>query len=228
MSNLIISPFENIIGTIFSWLVNNVHNLGISLILLSIIVNVILLPFYHIAEKIEQKEKAIQDKMRPKIQEFKSVYKGYELHLYISNVYRLNDYHPIYALRGLLSLLIQVPFFMGAYAYLSKYPGFEGVSFLFVSDLAKPDKLLSLGQLTINVLPFVMTLINLISGYIYSKGSEPKEKITIVVMAIFFLVILYNSPASLLIYWTCNNIFSLIKTIIYKLLEIKNLENEVK
>jgi len=221
MSNLLVLPFGKFIGTIFLWLLNFIGNHGIALICLSIVVNIMLFPFYHIAEKVEKKEKDIQEKMKPKIEEFKSVYKGYELHLYIKNVYRLNNYHPIYSLRGLVSLLIQIPFFMGAYAYLSTYAGFEGVSFLNLANLAQADALLKLGVLTINILPFIMTFINLISGYIYAKDGETSEKVTIIVIALFFLVILYNSPSSLLIYWTFNNVISLIKNIIYARLENK-------
>lgn len=227
MSNIFVKPFESVIGTIFIWLLGIIKNHGITLIFLSLVVNIILFPFYHLAEKIEKKEKDIQKKMKPKIDEFKSVYEGYELHLYIKNVYRLNNYHPIYSLRGLISLLIQIPFFMGAYAYLSKYPGFKGVSFLNLKNLAEADGLIRLGILSINFLPFLMTFINLASGYVYSKDMEISEKITIIVIALFFLVILYNSPSSLLVYWTFNNIFSLIKNMIYYRLDNKreSLEN---
>lgn len=216
MSQLITSPFTKFIEIIFTYLLNFVGNHGLALILLSLVVNIILLPFYNFAEKIEKKEKDVQARMKPKLDEFKSIYKGYELHLYTNNVYRLNNYHPAYSLRGLVSLLIQIPFFMGAYAYLSSYAGFDGVSFLFLSDLGQPDGLLKIGAMSINLLPFVMTGINLVSGYIYAKDSSKSEKITIVGMAVFFLVILYTSPASLLVYWTCNNIFSLVKTMVYE------------
>lgn len=224
MLDILTEPFSRFIGAIFVWTLGIVHNHGLALIVLSIVVNIILFPFYHFADKIEKKEKQAQLQMKPKLDEFKSVYKGYELYLYTNNVYRLNGYHPSYALRGLVSLLIQIPFFMGAYAYLSHFTGFEGVSFLFLSDLSKPDGLLSIGTLSINILPFVMTAINLASGYVYAKDMTKSEKITPIVIALFFLVVLYNSPSSLLVYWTCNNIFSLIKTLVYAKLDKQKAE----
>ena len=166
--------------------------------------------------------------MKPKIDEFKSVYEGYELYLYTNNVYRLHDYHPIYSLRGLVSLLIQVPFFMGAYSFLLTYNGFQGQSFLFLSNLAQPDGLLTIGGWTINLLPFVMTAINLVSGYVYATDMSRNEKITIVVVALFFLVLLYNSPSSLLVYWTFNNVFSLVKNLYYKKKETELMRGEVQ
>jgi hypothetical protein len=62
-----------------------------------------------------------------------------------------------------------------------------------------------------------MTLINCISGAIYSKGHGFREKIQIYGMAILFLVVLYQSPAGLVLYWTMNNIFSLVKNVFYKM-----------
>ena len=65
--------------------------------------------------------------------------------------------------------------------------------------------------------PILMTIINCVSGAIYSKGHEAKEKIQIYGMAAIFLVLLYNSPAGLVVYWTMNNVFSLVKNIFYKI-----------
>jgi membrane protein insertase Oxa1/YidC/SpoIIIJ len=69
----------------------------------------------------------------------------------------------------------------------------------------------------INVLPFVMTLINCASGAVYTKGLAFKDKIQLYGMALVFLALLYNSPAGLVLYWTLNNIFSLVKNIYLKI-----------
>lgn len=85
-----------------------------------------------------------------------------------------------------------------------------------IKDLAKPDNLITIGSFSINVLPVLMTLINIISGAIYTKGFSLKDKLQLYVMALFFLVFLYNSPSGLVFYWTMNNVFSLIKNLFYK------------
>ena len=46
-----------------------------------------------------------------------------------------------------------------------------------------------------------MTTANCISGAIYSKGHPIREKIQIYLLAAVFLVILYSSPAGLVLYW---------------------------
>lgn len=213
---IFVRPFELLIGTLFHMLVNMSGNHGVALILLSVVVSTMLVPFAHIAEILQQKERAAQKRMKPKMDEYKAVFKGYELHLYISNLYRFHHYHPIYALRGLIGLFIQLPFFLGAYAFLTSYAEINGISFLFLKDLGAPDNLLRLGAWHINILPFVMTAVNLLSGYVYGVQISKSENISIVSIALLFLVILYGAPSGLLVYWTCNNLYNLFKNLIYR------------
>jgi hypothetical protein len=83
-------------------------------------------------------------------------------------------------------------------------------------DLAKPDALLATNNFSINILPIVMTLINCISAALYVKGFPAKDKIQLYGMAALFLILLYNSPSGMVLYWTGNNLFSLIKNAIQK------------
>ena len=94
----------------------------------------------------------------------------------------------------------------------------RGVSFGPIADLSKPDGMLVIGGLAINCLPILMTAINAVSSALYSRDFPLKAKIQLYAMAAVFLVLLYDSPAGLVSYWTLNNAFSLIKTIFYKLL----------
>ena len=63
----------------------------------------------------------------------------------------------------------------------------------------------------LNLLPVLMTLINIIAGAIYAKGLGVKDKVQLYVMALVFLIMLYNSPSGLVLYWTLNNVFSFAK-----------------
>jgi len=202
---------EFLVGSYYSL----IGSQGVSLILTSLSVNVVMIPVFWYAEKLQQRERNIQAEMKPKIDEYKGVFKGYELHLYISNIHKQYKYHPIYAFRSLLGLFIQLPFFVATYHFLSHYTAIKGVSFLFISDLGNPDMLLPLFGYGINILPFAMTAINLVSSFVYGKMLSRIERINIYVIALLFLVLLYASPAGLLLYWTCNNVFSLFKSLVF-------------
>ena len=192
-------------------------NIGISIVLLSIGINIICLPMYNVAEQWQEKERTIQKRMKSKITDIKAVFKGDERYLMLSTYYRQNNYHSLYALRSMFALFIQIPFFIAAYKLLSDSSVMEKSSFLFFTDLDAPDKLFNLGNISINVLPVVMTLINIAASAVYTKGLELKDKLTLYITALIFLVLLYNSPTGLVFYWTLNNIFSLLKNIFYKI-----------
>lgn len=184
---------------------------GFALLMLSIVFNLLLLPFYHIAEKFQNKERVIQNKLAPKVKEFREVFIGQEQHCYLRTLYRQHGYHPIFALRGVLPLAIQIPVFMAAYILLSDFDPIKGVPFLLIQDLGKPDALLN----GVNLLPLVMTLVNILAGIIYTKNLSQRETFQVWMIAIIFFVILYDSPSALVLYWTFNNIFSLAKNAIY-------------
>jgi YidC/Oxa1 family membrane protein insertase len=193
------------------------HNPGVAIMGVSVAVTLLCLPLYIVAEKWQQTEREIQKYLAPMMNNIKAVFKGDERFMILQEFYRQNHYHPIYALRSSMGILIQIPFFIAAYSYLSHLEVLKGVSFLFIPDMGAPDMFARLGGITINILPILMTVINIISGILYTKGFSAKDKVQLFVMAGVFLLLLYNSPAGLVIYWTMNNILSLVKNIFYKL-----------
>jgi YidC/Oxa1 family membrane protein insertase len=186
---------------------------GLSIICVSIGVTFLCLPLYLAAEKWQNTERETYRRLKPKIDKIKAVFKGDERYMILSSYYRQNNYHPLYSLRNSFGILIQVPFFIAAYTFLSHLESLKGFSFFFIRDLGVPDGLLTIGGIHLNVLPVLMTAINCIAGAIYSRNLYAKDKIQIYGMAALFLVLLYNSPSGLVLYWTMNNIFSLIKNI---------------
>lgn len=170
-----------------------------------------------VAEDWQDKERKTQAKLKSGIDRIKATFKGDEQYMILNTFYKQNHYSPIMALRSSFSLLIQIPFFLAAYHFLSDLGSLKGVSFLFIKDFGSPDQTFHIGSFSVNILPIAMTIINCCSGYIYSKGHPVKEKIQIYAFAAIFLVLLYNSPAGLDVYWTMNNILSLVKNIFYKI-----------
>jgi YidC/Oxa1 family membrane protein insertase len=184
---------------------------GLAIIALSLAFNLALLPAYHLAEKVQNREREIQRRMAPKIREFKFAFKGEERHWMLCALYRQHGYHPVYALRGLLPLAIQIPFFIATFGLLSHYQPIAGQRFLMIQDLGRPDHLL----FGLNVLPVLMTALNMLAVHLYSRQLPRREQIQSHVVALIFLVLLYRSPAGLVLYWTVNNLLSVLKSLIY-------------
>ena len=215
--NIIIAPIIQILEFFFTLFFEITNNHGLAVIGLSIVVTLCTLPLYMVAEQWQEKEREIQENLKPGTKRIKKFFKGDEQYMILTTFYKQNHYHPLMALRSSFSLLIQIPFFIAAYTFLSHLEALKGVSFLFIKDFGNPDATFKIGSFYINVLPIAMTLINCISGALYSKGHGINEKIQIFGCAAVFLLLLYNSPAGLVVYWTMNNIFSLVKNIFYKL-----------
>ena len=214
---IILYPLIQLITISFKIFLKLFNNSGIAVLGVSLTVTLLCLPLYIVAEHWQEIERETQKKLKPGIDRIKSVFKGDEQYMILSTYYRQHHYHPIMALRSSFGLLIQIPFFMAAYTCLSSLPELQKESFLFIKDMGVPDALFYIGSFPVNILPIAMTIINIAAGAIYTKGFPVKEKIQIYGMAAIFLILLYNSPAGLVLYWTMNNILSLIKNIFYKL-----------
>ncbi|MBR3734678.1 MAG: membrane protein insertase YidC, partial [Lachnospiraceae bacterium] len=212
---MIISPIEYMLEIVFRLLLH-FFTIKTSLIGMSIVVSLLCLPLYIRADAIQQEEHDKQKAMEKWLKHIRSTFSGDERLMMTNTYYRQQNYRPASALKGTLSLLLQIPFFLAAYHFLSHLEIFQGASAFGIADLSQPDALLKLGPLSVNILPVLMTCINLVSGAVYTKGHPLREKLQIYILAAFFLVFLYQSPAALVIYWTMNNLFSLFKNIVTK------------
>ena len=214
---LLIGPLGLFFEMVFAVVNRLLPNPGLTIIVLSLIVNILVLPLYNRADAMQAEEREIEERLAPRIAQIKKAFKGDERMMMLQTYYRQNNYSPMHVLKGSFSLLLQVPFFMAAYNLLSGMSLLQGVSFGPIRDLGAPDQMLAIGGITLNVLPILMTLINFVAGFIYLRGMPVKAKVQMYGMAVVFLVLLYNSPAGLAFYWTLNNVFSLFKNLFLKL-----------
>ena len=214
---IFIRPLELLFEIIYVVADRIIQNPGLSIIALSLAVSFLVLPLYRRADKMQQEERDIEEKLDRGVRHIRETFSGDERFLMLSTYYRQNGYKPYYVLKSSVSLLLQIPFFIAAYRFLSGLALLKGASFGPIADLGAPDGMLRIGSLSVNLLPILMTAVNVISGMIYTKGMSLKNKIQLYGMAAVFLVLLYRSPAGLVFYWTLNNLFSLVKNLFYKL-----------
>lgn len=217
--NLFIMPIQIIVEITYSFMCRFLGNKGIALIGVSLIIQTLILPLYKRSDALQDEEREKQEQMSHWVNHIKKTFKGDEKFMMLNTYYRQQNYKTYYSLKSSFSILLQVPFFLAAYNYLSNLQELRGVSFWFINDLGSPDKSLVIAGFAINVLPIAMTLFNIISGIIYTKGLPFKAKFQVYALAAVFLVLLYNSPAGLVFYWTMNNLYSLLKNVFMKLLK---------
>lgn len=214
---IFIGPLKLCFEIIFSIANRMIGHPGLAIIVLSLVMNVLVLPLYKRADAMQEEARDIDAKLSKGVAHIKKTFSGDERMMILQTYYRQNNYRPTDALNGSVSLLLEIPFFMAAYQFLSNLEILNGVSLGPIQNLGAPDGLLVIGGITLNLLPILMTTVNVISSALYLKGFPLKTKVQLYGMALFFLVFLYTSPSCLVFYWTLNNVFSLVKTIFYKL-----------
>ena len=189
---LLLGPLELVFDVIYSLAYQITEHPGMAIVFLSLAMNFLVLPLYRRADAMQEEERLQSLRMKPGIDQIKKMFKGDERFMILQTYYRQNNYKPYYALKGSLSLLLEIPFFIAAYHYLSELSLLQGASFGPISDLGHPDQLIHLGGISLNLLPILMTVINIISGAIYTKGMPIKSKVQLYGMALIFLVFLYH------------------------------------
>ena len=212
---LVILPLSAFVGLLFSLAFSLTGDYGLSLVLLSLMVSLVVYPLQVASDRLKARDDAEKAAFAPVLEAIRSRYAGAERYYYTRYLNRLHGYHPIKAMRSLGGLAVQIPFFLGAYHFLGHYGAFSGRAFAFLGDLGRPDGLLG----GLNLLPFAMTAVNMLASEILLSGKPAKERLQLHGMALLFLVLLYGSPSALVLYWTCNNLFSLLKVSAKKLLK---------
>lgn len=216
-----------------------VHNWGVSIIIVTIILKTALFP---ITKKSLEGTQKMQ-KFQPKMQEIQAKYKGdpQRLQIETAKMYKEIGYNPM---SGCLPMIFQFIILFAMYNLFNNYFEFRGASFIngWIDDLSKGDHigktfeygLPFLGWNQIRILPVIYLISQLLFGKITGNGgtaaasqSASQMKMMMYGMPIMFFFIFYNAPSGLLLYWTVSNIFQLGQQIIINKM-MKNNKNEPK
>lgn len=212
---------------LLGWIMGLVHNPGVAIILLSLAVKIILSPLTWVADRWQRDVNRIQSRIQPRIADIKGRHRGEEAHRLTLQVYRDEGVHPLFTLKSLAGFAIQVPMFIAAFDMLADNFALAGASFLWIEDLAAPDRLLGLPVAMpffgahLNLLPIVMTAFTLLSAIsLRDETLTPlllkKQQRQLYLMAGFFLLLFYTFPAGMVLYWTANNVWHLLKMQVFR------------
>jgi YidC/Oxa1 family membrane protein insertase len=208
--------FKTGILAILKFLNQYTHNFGWALVLLTLLIKLIFAPLTHLSYASMKKMQTLAPKMKA-IQERhkKDPAKSQQE---IMALYRRNKVNPM---MGCLPMLIQIPVFMAMFQLLPEAIELHGAPFIgWIKDLSAPDHFMMLpftvpflGWNSLNILPILMAA----SQVWYQKlmpaqpGSSPEQQTIMNIMPIFFGFICYNMPSGLTLYWTLQNVFSIIQ-----------------
>ena len=207
MIETLFAPLEYLYLVVYEALVAVTGSYGFSLILLSGLSGLLVLPFAKWVAAAQKKEADIQAILRPQVAKIIAEEKDFlDRQEKIKALHQAHNYKPIYAIRASAGVLIQLPFFIAVYNMLKDLDALSGQSFLFLPDLAQPDGLLW----GVNLLPILMTVINIVAALLLANFTF-KDQLNNLIVATVFLVLLYSMSSALVFYWTLNNVWILCK-----------------
>ncbi len=212
---MLLVPFKWIVALFFGWSNRLFGDPGWAVVGMSVLLSLLLTPLYVWIERRKNADKVKSAPMQAEIDKIEAVYKGRERFYYTREIQRRYKYSPWSAMIPTLGLLVQIPFLLAAYQYLSELPVFHGASFWYIKDISKPDTIARIAGFPVNLLAILMTVINLVSGWRYAESGKPRERIQYMVVAVVFLFLLYRCAASVMIYWTLSNALSFARSEVF-------------
>lgn len=195
-----------VLGYIFRFIYSFTHDYGIAIVVFTVLIKAILLPFsfqqFHSMKKMSD--------IQPLIAKLQEKYKNDKdkLNQEIMKVYQENKVNPLgCGLPIIISFVILVPM----YNLLRVYPEFKGVPFMWLPDLSRPDP------------TFILPVLTGITMYISSITATPpgaaqntaQNKSMSIFMSIFFAWMTINFPSGLAVYWIVSNIFQIVQQLIF-------------
>jgi len=199
---------------------------GLAILALAFVLKILLLPISLRTLRSQRKVAEYQTLLEPKIFKIKAEFKGEEAHVRIIDAHKELGLSPLFALKPLLSTLIQVPVLIAVFNVLGEMPNLMGNSFLWIKDLSYPDSVAQLPFMipllgsSFNLLPVLMTIITIVSTILFRNRHAPngevrRQKRNLYFMAFAFLILFYPFPASMVLYWTAANALQLLQQRIF-------------
>ncbi len=189
-------------------------NYGLSIILLSLTISLIMMP---LTRKSLHSMKAMQA-IQPETEQIRKAYSDnpQKMNKEIMDLYKKHKINPV---GGCLPMLLQLPIFMSLYQVLLRSVALRGAHFLWIKDLAGPDAAFTLPQKFpiignhINILPILMAIAMWGQQKMSQGGGKEvsdQQKMMATIMPIMFGFIFYNMPSGLVLYWFTNTLFMLL------------------
>lgn len=195
-----------------------VHNYGLAIILLTLLVRTLTFPL-----TIAQTKQGVKMQQHmPAIAKIREKHKGnpQKANLEIMEYYKKEGVNPLSGVMGCFPVFLQMPIFISLFNVLGRSVELKGAPFFgWVHDLARPDvvyealKLPYLFPLGVTILPFFMAA----SMFFQMKMSvkDPNQKMMVWMMPVMMFVFSCSFPSGLVLYWTVSNLFTIGQTYFY-------------
>lgn len=193
---------------------NGLNHFGLSygwaIVVITIIIKLVFWPLTAASSRSMKRMAALQ----PQMKELQDKYKDDPQKLQMKMMEFWKE-HKVNPFGGCLPLMLQMPIFFGFFTMLRSAVELRGASFLWACDLSTADTVAFIPGLNfpINPFPLIMgvTMIWQARTTPPSPGVDPTQQKIMKYMPLMFMVFLYNFSAALTLYWTVQNLLSILQ-----------------
>jgi YidC/Oxa1 family membrane protein insertase len=220
----IIKVVSQFLLNFLNWLHGFIGSYGWSILALTAIIKIVLWPLQNKAN-LSMRRMSL---LNPKIQELREKYKDDPTRMN-QEVMKLYKDYGINPVGGCLPMMIQIPIFFGLFKMLGQAVELRNAQFLWVHDLSQPDTVAYLPVLgwPINIIPLCMAASQIWLMAMTPKTGDATQRRVMMFTPLIFLFICYNFAAALALYYTTQNLFSILQFYYNKRQPMPTLEKRV-
>jgi len=189
---------------------------GWTIVLITVIIKVLFWPLTAASTRSMKRMQVLA----PEMKTLKEKYKD-DMQKFTQKQWELYRKHKVSPMSGCLPMAIQMPVFIGFFTMIRSAIELRGARFLWIADLSKPDTLFMIPgtHFPFNLLPLLMGGSMLWQSHLTppSPGMDPAQAKMMRYMPLMFLVFLYNYSSGLALYWTVNNVLTVVQTKLTKM-----------
>jgi YidC/Oxa1 family membrane protein insertase len=183
------------------------HNYGWSIILLTVTINLLLLPLRYTSLKSSRKMQALQPHIKAINDKYKNISmrdpRKAEQNQEVMDLYKKHGVNPV---GGCLPMLLQLPILYAIYRVLTVAIELRGAHWLWVTDLSQPE------NLPIRILPSVMVVTQfLLQRMTPNPTTDPSQQKMMMFMPLAFGFFFYYYPSGLVLYWLTGNLVGILQ-----------------
>ena len=199
-------PFSRMLLNSMNGIYALTGNYALAIVLLTICVKGLLWPLQNKANKNMKKMSALQPEMKRLQDKYKAEPAKFQQEM--GKVWKKAGVNP---LSGCWPIFIQVPIFIGFYNMLGKAVELRHHGFWWVKDLSQPDTIGHILGLPINPLPLLMAITMLLQMKLSPQSGDPAQRKMMMFMPLIFIFMCYNFASALALYWTIQNLISIVQ-----------------
>lgn len=185
-----------------------VRDYGFSILILTLLVKGVLWPIQNKAN-YSMRRMAL---LSPKMQALREKYQQDPTKMN-QEVMKLYKEYGVNPMSGCLPMFIQIPIFFGLFSMLQQAVELRDATFLWVKDLSQPDTLAHVPGFgwPINALPLMMAATNVWLVRMTPKTGDPTQRRMMMLMPLVFVIFCYNFAAALALYYTAQNLLTILQ-----------------